>query len=175
MKTIGTDHLFSLLKTAYPDKAWYLEPYDINGVTRHAILFSHDGAGIHDPMESSCGRFAQPDRYGLSDEHARVLRRHNRDYASHISGGNVDLQAVLARIVEASKAQPPHQAESFFDDLGFEVHDIGAGKLAFVLYDADRKYLCITDPSGSTLPEQLVNLRVRLYEADDQIVAECFI
>lgn len=174
MKKIGTDHLFHLMQTAYPGKMWYLEEYTSNGEARHAILFSHDDIAIHNPMVSDCGRFAQPDFFGLSEEHARILRRHNRGYEDHLTGGTVDLKAVFDRVVEATRAQPPVCAETFLDDLGFALHETGPGQIAYALFDAEQNYLYVTDPSGSTVPAQLENLWVRLFDANKQLILDRF-
>jgi hypothetical protein len=77
MKEMKTLELFALLQAAYPEKSWHLEPYSAKGAQHHAIHLSHEGFGIHNPFESECSRFEKADRYGLSEEHARLMRRHN--------------------------------------------------------------------------------------------------
>ena len=77
MKEMKTLELFALLQTAYPEKSWHLEPYSAKGEQHQAIHLSHEGFGIHNPFESECSRFEKTDRYGLSEEHARLMRRYN--------------------------------------------------------------------------------------------------
>ena len=95
MKEMNTDELFALLQAAYPEKSWHLEPYMAKGMQHHAIHLSHEGFGIHNPFESECSRFEKVDRYGLSVEHARLMRRHNSHFVTYVLGSSQDLLHVF--------------------------------------------------------------------------------
>ena len=150
MTTIPTNQLYLLLKTAYPVKDWQLVPDTTFMGSSHAIIMSHDGISIHNPMESDCGRFAQADRFGLAEEHARMLRRHNRKYALQLTGIDVDLLVIFDLVVAASKSNGSGSAEAFLDDFGFLPHENSPGRVAYLLEDRSNHQMLVTDRSGST-------------------------
>ena len=171
MTNIPTNQLFLLLKTAYPDKDWQLVPYTTIMQTTHAIVLTYDGVSIHNPMESDYGRFLQADRFGLTEEHARMLRRHNRKYALQLTGGDVDLRVIFDLIVAASKSNRSGNTEAFFDDFGFELHETTPGRVAYHLEDRAGNKLLATDRSGSTLPDQIGNTWIQLVDLDGIVLA----
>jgi hypothetical protein len=171
MTTIPTNQLYLLLKTAYPDKDWQLVPYTTFMGSSHAIIMSHDGISIHNPMESDCGRFAQADRFGLAEEHARMLRRHNRKYALQLTGSDVDLRVIFDLVVAASISNGSGSAEAFLDDFGFLPHETSPGRVAYLLEDRSNHQLLVTDRSGSTLPDLMRNVWIQLVDIDGLVLA----
>ena len=125
MKTPNTAELFATLRAAYPDKDWSLEPYTAHGVQREAIMFNHQGTSIHDPTASDCGRFVADGCYGLSDEHARLMRRHNLPYENAVLGATYDLAALYQSILQTIKNEPNFDVEEFLADYGFFEHGTG--------------------------------------------------
>jgi len=171
MTNIPTNQLFLLLKTVYPEKNWQLIPYTNFTGTSNAIVMSHDGTSIHNPMESDCGRFEQADRFGLKEEHARMLRRHNREYALQLTGSEVDLRVIFEQVVAAAKSNGSGSAEPFLDDFGFQPRETSPGQVAYLLEDRANQQLRVTDRSGSTLPDLMRNVWIQLVGIDGLVLA----
>lgn len=161
MKTMHTVELLALMQAEYPDREWCLEIE--KGRENAPVLFTVDGTAIFDPFESPCGREPRADRYGLSDEHARLLRRHNRAYAALRLGFEADLAFVFDKVKAAVTANPTANAELFLDDYGFTVFGTGGGCMAYGLFAKDERHLLVTDRTGSTLPITMGDALVRMY------------
>jgi hypothetical protein len=166
MNEMNTAALFALLQAAYSEKSWHLEPYMAKGEQHHAIQLSHEGFGIHDPFESECSRFEKTDRYGLSLEHARFMRRHNRHFETYVLGSSHDLVHVFETVVDAVQNKALLEAETFLDDFGFTRYHTGGGCIAYALFNPDDTYLYVTDRSGHALPNVMGEAWVGLYDAD---------
>jgi hypothetical protein len=173
MKEMNTAELFALLQAAYPQKSWHLEPYIAKGTQHHAIHLSHEGFGIHNPFESECSRFEKTDRYGLSEEHARLMRRHNSHFVTYVLGSSQDLLQVFDCVVDAVQNKPSLAPAAFLDDFGFARYDTGGGCVGYALFNPDGTYLYVTDRSGQALPKVMSEAWVGLYNADMQEI-KCY-
>lgn len=174
MNQMKTPELFALLQAAYPHKSWHLEPYMAKGAQHHAIQLSHEGFGIHNPFESECSRFEKADRYGLSEEHAALMRRHNSHFETYVLGSSHDLAYVFDTVVDAVRNKSSMEAESFLDSFGFTRHDTGGGCIGYALFNPDDTYLYVTDRSGHALPKTMGEAWVGLYDAEMQEIKGYF-
>lgn len=82
---VAQDLLTRMLKQ-YPNKNWYAEDYERNGVPRVAICFTDQKAGVQvtaPTMNIDCSDL-QPDFHGLSEADAREIERFNEDYFCYL-------------------------------------------------------------------------------------------
>lgn len=173
MQEMTTEALLALLKDAYPDKSWRLCAFDVNGhdtnsQTRKvtAIVFTESAISIHDPMSSLCGRGEQPDRYGMTEEHARLLRRHNRTYEKIYLERTQDLGHVFEQLAHAINTQPDLDPVMLLDDYGFTPWHSGGGCMAYALFNPDDSHVLVTDEDGSSLPKRFGEAMVGLYDTE---------
>lgn len=64
------------LQKKYPSKGFHR----ITHQSADAIGFTHNEMFIHDCSVSSCGRFPQPDYYGINEYDARKMLKFNAKY-----------------------------------------------------------------------------------------------
>lgn len=164
---LKTEEIFSRLCKAYPDKNWYLEPYEVDGSERQAIQFTKDGIGIHDPFGSDNGMEEQADRYGLSEEDAMLMERHNREFVTTVFKATANLPDLYDQIVQTVKESPQLSAADFLDALGLSVYGTGGGCVAFAIFNPDGAHIFVTDNSGQALPDAIGDSWVGLYGPDD--------
>lgn len=164
---LKTEEIFSRLCSAYPDKSWYLEPYEVDGQERQAIQFTKDGIGIHDPFGSDNGMEEQADRYGLSEEDAMLMERHNREFVTTVFKATVNLSDLYDQIVQTVKESPQLSVADFLDALGLSVYGTGGGCVAFAIFNPDGEHIFVTDNSGQALPDAIGDSWVGLYGPDD--------
>lgn len=163
---MNTADLLALVTAAYPDKTWSLEPFDAEGEERNAIMLAHEGTAVHDPLLTVCGRFFSEDRYGLSEDHARLIRRHNRRYERYVMHSMPDLEVVFDILVQAAKTRLTEDPVYLLDDLGFSEYHTGGGCMAYALFDSDRRHILVTETDGSSLPEYLGDSTIGLYDGE---------
>lgn len=173
MQEMTTEALLALLKEAYPDKSWRLCPFDIKAreegqpsLALNAILFTEAAMSIHDPFSTMCGRGGQADRYGMSEGHARLLRRHNRTYERYYLNQVPDLAYVFEQLVHAVSTQPDLDPMGLLDDYGFTPWHSGGGCMAYALFLPDDSHLLVTDEEGSNLPKRMGEAMVGLYDCE---------
>lgn len=170
MKKMKTSKLFTLLGQTYPDKEWRREPYIVEGEGRHAILFACNGTAIHNPFESDCGRFEMPDRYGLSEYHAKLMRIHNLGFEAQVSDGVQPLSFVFECVVDEIRLHPAADPERLLDAFEFTSVNVGRGELANILVNPDDSYLSIMDRNGDTLPRTMEDIWIRLFDSTGSMV-----
>jgi hypothetical protein len=164
---LETEVVFSRLRSAYPEKNWYLEPYEVDGEERHAIQFTMNGIGIHDPFGSDNGMEEQADRYGLSEEDAVLMERHNREFVTTVFKATANLSDLYDQIVQTVKESPQLSAADFLDALGLSVYGTGSGCVAYAIFNPDGTHIFVTDNSGNALPDSIGDSWVGLYGPDD--------
>jgi len=173
MQEMTIEALLALLKQAYPNKDWRLCPFDVNGHEEdlqgrelNAIVFTEEAMSIHDPLSTTCGRGEQPDRYGLSEDHARMLRRHNRTYQKYYLNQVPDLSHVFEQLVHAINTQPDLDPVNLLDDYGFTPWHSGGGCMAYALFLPDDSHVLVTDEEGSNLPKRMGEALVGRYDSE---------
>jgi hypothetical protein len=147
---LETEVVFSRLRSAYSDKSWYLEPYKVDGEERHAIQFTMNGIGIHDPFRSDNG-----------------MERHNREFVVTVFKATVNLSDLYDQIVQTVKESPQLSAADFLDALGLSVYGTGSGCVAYAIFNPDGTHIFVTDNSGQALPDSIGDSWVGLYGPDD--------
>jgi len=173
MQEMKTEALLALLKEAYPDKSWRLCPFDLKpreeglpSQELNAIVFTEAAMSIHDPLSTTCGRGGQADRYGMSEDHARLLRRHNRTYEKYYLSQVPDLAYVFEQLVHTVNTQPNLDPVSLLDDYGFTSWHSGGGCMAYALFLPDDTHVLVTDEDGSNLPMRMGEAMVGLYDSE---------
>jgi hypothetical protein len=173
MQEMTTEALLALLKETYPDKSWRLCPFDLRareeGQPRqvlNAIVFTEAAMTIHDPLSTTCSRGRQTDRYGMSEDHARLLRRHNRTYEKYFLNQVPDLTHVFEQLAHVISTQPDLDPVSLLDDYGFTPWHSGGGCMAYALFLPDDSHLLVTDEEGSNLPKRMGEALVGLYDSE---------
>lgn len=166
-----TSALLAILEAAYPDKHWTVQT--ANDDNPHAaILLSVDEMAVHDPFASLCGRFQQPDRYGLSEEHARALRRHNRAYEDCHRGLAHDLHEIFERVVKEVASRTDADPVAILDDLGFQDHDAGGGLIVYALFDNRGWHVQLAAADGSGRPRTFSDAVIGLYDTIGEVRVE---
>lgn len=173
MQEITTEALLALLKDAYPDKSWRLCPFDLKARAEgqpcqelNAILFTEAAMSIHDPLSTTCGRGGQADRYGMSEDHARLLRRHNRTCEKYYLNQVPDLTHVFEQLAHVISTQPDLDPVSVLDDYGFTSWHSGGGCMAYALFLPDDTHLLVTDEERSNFPKRMGEALVGLYDSE---------
>jgi hypothetical protein len=166
-----TTVLFDQLKTAYPDKQWDLVSYQANGEERRAIVFAYVGTSIHDPFSTDCSRFQQPDRYGLSEDHAAQMAQHNVSYEIHVLGMQPDFAHYFDVVKQLAAAQPQALAAEVLKPMGFVAHHTGGHCQTYALFAKDGSHLYITDDSGMVLPETMGEVLIGHYDGNGDTLA----
>jgi hypothetical protein len=171
MQEMKTEALLALLKEAYPDKSCRLCPFDVNGHEEdqhgqelNAIVFTEAAMTIHDPLSTFCGRGEQPDRYGMSEDHARLLRLHNRTYEKYYLNQVPDLTHVFEQLVHIVNTQPDLDPVRLLDDYGFISWHSGGGCMAYALFLPDDSHVLVTDDDGANLPKRMGEAMVGRYD-----------
>lgn len=167
---LATQNLFSLLMSAYPFKEWSTLPFEHAGNKQYAIAFTHDGICITDPCTSSCSRFDEPGRYGLSEEHAQNMRQHNLTYQQVEMGMTYDFEHMFNIVKEGIQTCPRVKASDYLTSLDFiEVNKDGAFKY-YYLNAIDGSRILVSDGTGTNLPEHMGGAVVGQYDAKGTLV-----
>lgn len=160
--------LYETLMAAYPDKEWHLEPYKAYDHERHAIMFSHNGTSIHNPLLSENTISDQPDRYGLSEEHAKRMAAHNQSFEIHAMGATYDLERLFESIKDLALSEPSANAEDVLTEMGLYKYHTGGGCMSYAIFNPDDSHIHITDDDGSGLPATMGEAMIGLYDAEGE-------
>lgn len=168
---MDTNELQKLLSTAYPNLPFEQLAYLHDGGERVALLLQKNGVAIHDPTVSECGRFGTaPHFYGLSEDHARMLRRHNLHYERTQVHGFEDLQAIQGSILRAVANAPvllQRDPKEFLLDLGFEEYN-SSGVMIYRIDDpATGQHLIVYDNVGDGIPRTFADIEMCRYSSDE--------
>lgn len=171
---MDTNQLQQLLSAAYPNMTFEQLAYTHQGAERVALLLQKNGMAIHDPTVSECGRFgAEPYFYGMTENHARMLRRHNLHYERTQVQCFEDLQAIKASVLRAVASDPDrlHQdPKEFLLDLGFEEYNSG-GVMVYRIDDPSTgQQLLVFDNEGDGIPATFADIEMARYGADESLL-----
>lgn len=171
---MNTDQLILLLQTTYPQLDIYPMRYEFDGEEHYCVMLDYAGTSVYNPTSSTCGRFVvDAGFYGLSAEHAKLMRRHNLHYERTQLGESFDLKAIMSRIIEEAATSICHaqaNPQEFLLDLGFEVCD-SSGIRVYRLDDPfTREYLLAYDDQGEGIPSTFSEIELTRYsESGHQI------
>jgi hypothetical protein len=173
---MDTDTLLMLLQTTYPFLDIYPLRYEFEGEEHYCIMLDYTCTSIHDPIASATtSRFnAPPSFYGLSLDHAKLMRRHNLHFEYTQLWESFDLTEFMSRIIEESVSTPDRLAENpreFLLDLGFEERDTGGGVKAYRLDDPFTKdYLLVYDNFGEGIPSTFADIEMARFSIKEDPV-----
>jgi len=167
---IATDTLLQHLRASYPSMQWDAIPRQRDDHSIYTVIvFTAEGTSIEDPTTSTCSRFTREDRYGLAEDDALKLHRHNRA-AANPKLATCDLEAVYAALVDAAEKPPDLKTKLIVSQFGlFEFHT-GGGCMAYALFDIDDHHILVTD-DNCALPDVMGEAMIGLYDGDQQELA----
>lgn len=164
---MNTDELIILLQTTYPQLDIYPMRYEFDGEEHYCIMLDHGGAGVHDPMCADDTRFINENGfYGLTHEHAKLMRRHNLHYERTQGFDSFDLRLIMSRVIEEAAKSVCHaqgNPNEFLLDLGFEVCN-SSGVRVYRLDDPfTREFVLVYDDEGEGIPSTFAEIEMTRY------------
>lgn len=171
---MNTDELIMLLQTTYPQLDIYPMGYEFDGQEHFCIMLDYAGTSIYDPTTSTCSRFeVEGGYYGLSPEHAKMMRRHNLHYERTQLSDSFDLQVIMRTIIEeAAKSigRAQENPSEFLLDLGFEVCNSSGVRVHRLDDPFTREFLLVYDDEGTGISSTFAEIEMTRYtESGDQI------
>ena len=171
---MNTDELIILLQTTYPQLDIYPMRYEFDGEEHYCIMLDHAGTSVYDPTRSTCGRFVvEAGSYGLSPDHAKLMRRHNLHYERTQLWDCFDLQVIMRGIIEEGGKSVSHSQanpKEYLLDLGFEVCDSSGVRVYRIDDPFTREFLLVYDDLGEGIPSTFSEIEMTRYsETGDQI------